>query len=118
MQRHTGNHQPITPLFEFRRPIPCPHGAEIRKQRLRCRTPFQKGFNLRAEPEQRRLEVCAARFQFLAGKANRAFIPINVFRQQAGPVRLRRAGCATAVRKSPGARCSAPAGRWPRVLSP
>ena len=80
----------VTTLLELRRPIPGAHGAKIRKQWPRCRTVFQERFNFRAEPEQRRLEVRAA-FQFLARKANRALIPIDVFGQQAGPVRLRRA---------------------------
>src|ERR1035437_1719836 len=44
----------------------------------------------RGEPEQRRLEARAARFQFLARKTNRAGLPIDVFRQQATPGRLRR----------------------------
>ena len=59
VQRHSGNPQPVTPLLELRRPISGAHGAKIRKQRPRCRTPFQERFNLRAEPEQRRLEVRA-----------------------------------------------------------
>ena len=91
MQRHPGNPHPVTPLLEFRRPIPGAHGAKIRKQRPRCWTPFQERFNLRAKTEQRRLEVRAARFQFLTRKANRALIPVDVFGQQTGPVRLRRA---------------------------
>ena len=60
VQRHPGNPQPVTPLLELRRPIPGAHGAEIRKQLPDRRTPFQDGLNVRAEPEQRRLEICAA----------------------------------------------------------
>ena len=62
--------------------LPDAHGAKIRKQRPRCRTPFQDGFNCRAKPEQRRLEVRAARFQFLARKTNRVLVPVDVFWEQ------------------------------------
>ena len=86
MQRHALDLQPVAPLLELRRPIPGAHGAEIRKKLPDRRTPFQDGLNVRAEPEQRRLEVRAARFQFLTRKTNRAGLPIDVFRQQASPV--------------------------------
>ena len=44
MQRYAGNPQSVTTLLELRRPIPGAHGANMRKQRPRCRTPFQPCF--------------------------------------------------------------------------
>ena len=57
MQRYPANPQPITPLLELRRPIPGANGAQVGKKRPRCLTPFQEGFNLRAEPKQRRFQI-------------------------------------------------------------
>lgn len=87
MQRYPGNPQPDAPLPEFRRPIPSAHGAKIRKKLTGPWTSFQNGLNIRTEPEQRRLNGRAGTaFQFLARKANRAFVPFDIFREQEGPV--------------------------------
>jgi hypothetical protein len=93
VQRHTRNLQSITALTKLRCPVASPHGAKVWKQRSRRRTPFQDGLDFRAEANQRRLDANpAARLQFCPRIANRAAVPIHILRQQAGRVRLRRAG--------------------------